>query len=256
MRSAISAAAIFVIVSSPILGDVPFSVGERLLYEGRVLGIMVGTVEGIVQEITEIDGERVYHVVTYTRSSKWVKDVFGYIMDDVIHAYLSVDTLLPVKVERFIREGTFRTHILITIDQVSGRGKWWEQRYDYKNVSGEDKWTPRKPEEKEIHLNPGTTDMVSLGYYVRALKLKPKTTFEISVLDKDKSRLLKPEVARFEKVGVPLGKFDSILVREEEYNVWLWLAKDDSRTLLKSEVTALKLGPFRVNLVASLIERG
>ena len=106
-------------VSQTEAEELPFLVGERASYYVEFGRLKVGTVSAEIIELIEMNGRKVYHILTRSQSTRWVSRIYP--VDNTIHTYIDAHTLLPIKIERFIEEGLTKTHIIIHIDQGKKR---------------------------------------------------------------------------------------------------------------------------------------
>jgi hypothetical protein len=213
----------------------PFSVGEDLHFVIK-WGVVVGGHSTLsVSEIVEISSRPTYHIVSTARSGGMVTAFYK--VQDRNDVWLDQNALVTVRYEKKIREGKFRIEETSHLDQVNHRWKTNSFRID-KN----------KYEEKEGDLPPDALDSFGSLYYVRSLSLEPGQSHTIDVHNSDKVYPLVVNVIKREKVKVPAGKFNTVLVepilrgpgifisKGKKLQVWL---TDDERKMpvrMRSEV--------------------
>lgn len=92
-------------------------VGERLVFQGRWLGVPVGYGWIEVKEITEVEGRSTYHIEAQGHSNEILSALYP--IHDVIHAHLDVETLKPLRFEKHQREGDYHADEVVTFDHAS-----------------------------------------------------------------------------------------------------------------------------------------
>ena len=144
-------------------------VGERLGFHGRWLAIPVGYGWLEVKELVTIDGRSAYHIEVQGHSND-VLSAF-YPIHDVIHSYLDVDTLRPLRFEKHQREGRYRADEVVTFDYTRRIAVY----HSLLNQST-----------KEIQIPEDTQDLISALYWFRAQPLRPNTTLQLNLYTDEK----------------------------------------------------------------------
>ena len=91
-------------------------VGERLDFQGRWFGIPVGYGSFEVKEIVAIEGRQAYHIEVQMHSNTLLSKFYP--IRDIVHSYLDVETLKPLRFEKDQREGHYRAHEIVTFDHT------------------------------------------------------------------------------------------------------------------------------------------
>jgi len=92
-------------------------VGERLAFQGRWLSFPVGHGWIEVKEITEVEGRRAYHIEVQGHSNELLSAFYP--IHDILHGYLDVETLKPLRFEKHQQEGHYRADEVVTFDHAS-----------------------------------------------------------------------------------------------------------------------------------------
>ncbi len=210
------------------------------LYEDLRFVIKWGVITGgysslSVQGIERVDGRDAYHLVEEAKSSGFV-DTF-YKVRDRHDIWLDVQSLTTLRYDKKVREGSYRIEESVILDQVCHRYKLHSFRVD-KNTY----------EDKEGPIPPDVLDPLGSLYYVRNIPLEPGQTYSVDVHSGEKVYPLVVSVKKRERVKVPAGKFDTLLVepllrgpgvfisKGKKLEVWL---TDDARRMpvkMRSEV--------------------
>ena len=202
-----------------------FRVGETLEYDIRWMGIGVGTGTLEVKEIVPIEGKNAYHVVVATRSNRFLSTFYP--VEDEIHSYVDVETLLPYKFRKIQHEGRYRADEEMVYDQANHKATY----HSFRNNST-----------KEMEIPPNVQDSLSTLFYFRTLPLEMGKSVFIDVNADEKNwrlevKLLKLGLLKlFAKKEVPalltepLAKFHGVFIRKGRMQIWFSL--DEKRTPL------------------------
>jgi hypothetical protein len=209
------------------VADPPFGAGERLAFEIKYGFISAGTaVLGIPRTVME-RGHECYHIVSLAESNP-VFSVF-FTVRDVAESFLDVRELVPRRFEKRLREGDFRAHDLVFYDH--------------------DRHIARYPKKGDriVPISTGAQDILSSLYYVRMMDLQVGRSVFIENHADTKNYPLEIKVLRRERVKVPAGEFDCIVVEpvmkgaglfSHKGRLTVWLADNEARVpvLMKSKV--------------------
>jgi len=216
--------------------NMPWDVGEKLTFAVRWGVITGGYANMQVREKLELGGRETYRIVTQARSAPFF-DVF-YRVRNNIQSYIDVEYLHSVRYERNIREGDYERDS-VTI-------------YDHdREVAYEDG--------ERFDISRHCQDVLSSLYYLRTKNLEVGETYEFNVGTSRKDWPLYVEVLRRERIRVPAGTFDTLVVkpylREEGIfkargDLKVWLTDDERKhpVLMRSRI---KVG----SISAALIEK-
>ena len=218
----------------------PFKVPEKFIYDLTWAGIKAGTAS---LELTN-DGDRV-KIVSTAQSAGWVS-VF-YTVDDRIESILSHNPSFssigqPVRYRIKIREGKHRRDKEVIFDRSNNKANY----RDY-----------LKNEKKEFDVPPSVFDPISSFYYLRTLKLTVGEPVYVTIFDSKKVWNVEVQVLRKERVTLPTGTFNTIVVkpnmksegifyRKGEILIWL---TDDAKRIPVQLQTKVAVGHVTATLV-------
>lgn len=221
-------------------GETPaFQIPEVLNYDLTWTGIKAGEASLAVRE----DGDGI-RIISTARSAKWVS-VF-YVVDDRVESSVVKNGAAPVIGPPLhyllrLREGRHRKNKEVIFDVKKAKAVY---------IDHLDK------EKKEFTVPAVVFDPLSSFYYLRTLKLEVGKPVYVTVFDSKKVWNVEVQVLRKERVEVPAGRFDTILVRpmmksegffSRRGEIYIWLTDDDRKipVLLKTKV---KIGSVNASL--------
>ncbi|MCK4408590.1 MAG: DUF3108 domain-containing protein, partial [Candidatus Eisenbacteria sp.] len=170
----------------------PFGVGEKLSFEIRYGFVSAGTATLGIPEIVTERGYECYRIVSLAESNSFFSVFFT--VRDVAESYLDTRELVPRRFEKRLREGDFRAHDLVLFDH--------------------DRHVALYPERDNrlVPISVGAQDVLSSLYYVRMMDLTVGRSVFIENHADKKNYPLEIKVLRKERVEVPAGRFDCIVV--------------------------------------------
>ncbi len=209
------------------IGVPPFGVGERLRFEIKYGFISAGTATlGIPETVTE-RGYECYRIVSVAQSNSFFSAFFT--VRDVAESYLDTRELLPRRFEKRLREGDFRAHDIALFDH--------------------DRHVAFYPKQggRLVPMSAGAQDILSSLYYVRMMDLTVGQSGFIDNHADKKNYPLEISVLRKERVKVPAGRFDCLVVEPKmrgaglfshQGRLTVWLTDDAARipVLMKSKI--------------------
>lgn len=209
----------------PRVENKAFAVGEHLVFEIAYKFIKAGTATMSIPDTQWVHGRPCYHVVTTARSNKFFDSLFK--VRDRVETFIDMEGLFPWKFEKHIREGKYRTHRTIEYDQLNQR-----VIYNKKDT---------------LAVPPFVQGVLSSFYYVRVLPLEVGKSLDIDNYGDGKMYPLKVMVHKKQRVEVPAGTFNCIVVEpairgkgifNQKGRMAIWLTDDDRRipVLMKSKV--------------------
>lgn len=210
-------------------GAVPAAAGpripEKLTYHLSWTGIAVGTAE---QEI--LDRGDAVRIVSSARSNGWLSTFFP--VDDRTESILDKVGPFPGRTRGFrmlfkeghrVRDREIRFYPLgmnaLFLDHQNG-------------------------DQARVALEPETFDIYSSFYYLRHQALQPGRSLYVNVLDGKTPRRIEVRVLRRERIKVPAGEFDTLVIEpmvqpegvfEGKRGVCIWLTDDDRRIPVKAQ---------------------
>jgi hypothetical protein len=212
----------------------PFDLGERLNYEiawGNFAS--VGRASFEVRQKGYLNERRVFQFAAEASSVGAARAVIN--INDQLVSVADADTLEPLKSDTRLREGR-------RVKQVTAEYDWTTKRVKLTNGT-------------EINIQPGTLDLLSLFYAIRAAELKLGSVYKFSFLDAN-HRVYSVAVRanKTETIGGPLGareclQLDVMTPDKTQLVAQAWLT-NDARRLPLYLVTRLRFGELRFQLVS------
>jgi hypothetical protein len=220
---------------APVSGASAFEVPERLEYSVWWGIIKAGN---SILEIGKGE-EGTFKIMSTTWSSKFIS-IF-YKVEDRIEINVDSSTYLPYDYYLNLREGRHRKERQITYYQKEGK-------IILDNVHD------RKVEEFKIEGS--IYDPLSAFYAVRTMDLEIGKSQFLRVFDNGKIYDVEVQVLKKEKIEIPAGTFDTIIVKPilksegifmRKGDVFIWLTDDEKRVPVKIE-SEVKIGAINVVL--------
>ena len=205
-------------------------VGERLNFHGRWLAIPVGFGWIEVKDVVEIEGRQAYHIEAQGHSND-VLSTF-YPIHDVVHSYLDVQTLEPLRFEKQQHEGHYRSEEVVTFNPDTHVAT-------YRSLLN--------GSVKEIPLPPTFQDLISALYWFRAQPIQGPVMLTLDLYTDEKiyqTELSVSSPVQFEllKRGTfsclvvePKASFKGLLVKRGR--IWAYLTDDALRLPLMVRAT-------------------
>lgn len=218
-----------------------FGVGERFEFSVGYGMINAGTAVMEIPDMVKVDGRKCFHIVSTAQSNKFFSVFFK--VDDKVESFMDVYGLYSLRYDKHIREGKFKTDMSMTFDQDKHLALYY---------SGRD--TFQVPDYVQ--------DVLSAFYFVRTQDLQVGKSILVDNHTDKKTYPLEVKVLRKEKVKVPAGEFNCVVVEpilktpgifEQKGSLTVWLTDDEVKmpVLMKSkvfigsistELTSYKLG--------------
>ncbi len=212
---------------APVALPVPFKAGENLDY--RVLfskyAVNAAKIEISVVEERDFFGRKAWHFRAMAHTMDTTRALFA--IDDQFDSYTAADNLCSIQYEMYLHEqGKAQTNLF----RMTSDGE------------------PAPADATAVRVAPGTRDAIGFLYDLRAADWQRAPEFKAPVFD---GRRLYDAVARVDTpdgtVTVPAGNFPAQRIAIKLFDhgkeltdtrLWLWLAKDASRTpvLVEAEV--------------------
>ncbi len=197
-------------------GGVPFRVGERNTYQAKVNFINAGTATMSVEGIETIRGRPAYHTVFDVRGR-----VLMFHVNDHYESWFDTTSLVSL-------------HHVQHIDESKNSA---DRTYDF--------YPERKVYVRNGVENPSVAEPLDEGsfvYFMRSVPLEVGKTYEFNrYYHVDRNPVI-IQVVRKERIKVPAGEFDAIVVKpiikskglfSENGEAEVWFSDDSSRTLLR-----------------------
>lgn len=220
--------------------ELPFAVGEKLVYNARWLMFDAGRVEMEVSQLVAEDGRKLMNFMLRTTTTNAVASVFT--MDDYFWASYDTERNLPEKLIVKIRESTTKKDKFIDFIHDGGIA--------VVVING------REPVLKE--LDPKAQNFLTSGYFTRTKPLKVKDRYTFPVFEDNKNYNAVMEVLKKSRIRLMGGEVDTILVQAKlkfEGAFWgtgkilFWLTDDKYKIPVK-----IKLKMWAGTITATLVK--
>ena len=203
---------------------VPFGEGELLTFAIQYGLIYAGDATLEIRNIAVLDSARTYHVISTARTSRAFDHVFK--VRDRHDSFMDYDNLFSLSFEKHLREGKFKKDEKVIFDQKNHLAIY---------------------PTKKIPIPPNTQDFLSALYYARTLTLDVGEAIALANHTGGKNYPIYVKVLRRERVRVPAGEFDCLVVEpvlqttslfENKGKLTIWVTDDKVKmpVLLRSKV--------------------
>ncbi len=220
---------------SPATGLTPsgFGPGERLVYDVDWGMINAGTSELSIMDTLRCDEYLCYHLLSRANTNAFVSAFFR--VDDRVESMMDVNGLFSRGFEKHLHEGSYREDRWFGIDQ--------ERQVVYQLESEAN----TKYAADTISVNRGVQDILSALQYVRHMDFRPGDEIHLQTVDNFKPYELVVKVHRRERIKVPAGRFNCLVVEplmkstglfKAKGKMTIWLTDDERRlpVLMKSKI--------------------
>jgi len=217
--------------TEPAAQSRPFAVGERLTYSAKVNFLHVGTGTMTVVGIDTVRGHMTFHTAF---------DVHGrmlfYSVNDHYESWFDTTTLASLRYKQNIDEGSYERERVFEM---------FPERQTFSENG--------KPEEPGVSL---PLDDGSFIYFVRTLSLDLGQSYEFNRYFRPDRNPVRLQVLRKERIKVPAGEFDAIVVRpaikskgifSENSKAEIWFSDDSLRLMLRMK-SGLPFGTLQLEL--------
>jgi len=210
---------------------VPFGIGERLTYDVKFGALKVGSGSMEVAGIENIRGRDAWHTVFRIKGG-----TFFYKVNDLLESWFDTSTLASLRHVQDFQEG--------------GRDR--ERKYEI---------FPERAVYQEEGKNelPSVSEPLDDGsflYFIRTVPLEVGQTYTFDRYFRPDRNPVKIVVLRKERVEVPAGTFDAIVIRpiikskgifSDKGEAQIWLSDDDRRMMLQMK-SKLSFGSLNLYL--------
>lgn len=204
----------------------PFAVGERMEYEVRFGPIKVGNGHMEIVALENIRGRDAWHTAFWVQGG-----TFFYKVNDVYESWIDTATFSSLRFIQQLEEGT---------SEKERRYEIYPDRDVYFEMH---KKPPREHASAHQPLDDG-----SFLYFIRTIPLVVGQTYDFHRYFRPDRNPVRIRVLRKEKVTVPAGTFNAIVVQpvikttgifSEHGQALIWLSDDDRKIMLqlKSKVS-------------------
>lgn len=204
-----------------IVDNKAFSVGEQLVYSVDYGFIHAGTAIMTIEKLVNVQGRDCYYITSLALSSPSFS--FFFKVEDLVVSYLDKDGIFSWRTEKHIREGKYRAERLYDLDQWRGVAR---------NVVKGD----------TVMIPPFIQDALSALYFSRTQPFREGDDIQIPHFDNGKLYNMTVRVHKKEKIKVPAGTFQTILVEplmasegifKHKGQMQIWLTNDQKRIPVK-----------------------
>ena len=213
---------------------VPWKIGEYFQFSIDWSGLNGGNALMQVQNMQTVDGRRTWRIVTKAESNSFVSKFYK--VRDRAESFVDAESLYTRRFEKHIREGSYKKDLSVRFDQENRKAIYQDG--------------------KSYEVAPQVQDVLSAFYYVRTLPLPDGATIVIPTHDNEKTYDMVVNVIRRERVEVPAGKFDCVLVEpvlksegifKSRGQMYVWLS-DDERRIPVQVKSRVPIGSISVSL--------
>lgn len=217
-----------------------FKMPETLKYDLIWAGVKAG--EAVLEIKEEGDDIR---ITSTSESAKWVS-IF-YTVRDRIESRVSKNSSgqvigQPVNYRLSLREGRHRKNKEVRFDHAKSKAMY----IDYIDN-----------EEEEFEIPGFIFDPLTSFYFLRTVDLEVGKSVYVPVFDNKKVWNVEVRVLRRERIKVPAGEFETIVIKPlmksegiffRKGDIYIWLTDDEKRIPVKMK-TKIKIGSITANLV-------
>lgn len=215
-----------------------FEVGEYLLFTLRWGLIHGGYSTMAVDRIEKINGRDAYVIISKARTNSFFDAFFK--VRDVNTSWLDTESLCSHRFYKDISEGKYKRKRKMDYDQVAGILKVYKKNGIH-----------------EMEIPPFVLDVLGAMYYIRAQTFDVGDEFSIEVNTGKKNWPLIVKVLRRQRVKVPYGVFDCLVVVpqllgegifETKGNITVWMTDDERHMPVKMK-TKVQVGSLTADLI-------
>ncbi|HZI40262.1 MAG TPA: DUF3108 domain-containing protein [Gemmatimonadaceae bacterium] len=219
---------------SAVHAKVPFGVGEKMEYDVKFGFVRVGNAHMEVVGLENLRGRPAWHTAFYVRGGN-----FMYRVNDVYESWMDAETLSSLRFIQELEEG----------------GKETERRFEIYPERSIFVQTSKKPNKEEASVSQPLDDG-SFLYFLRTIPLEVGKTYDFKRYFRPDRNPVRIRVLRKERVKVPAGTFDAIVVQpviktkgifSENGHAEVWLS-DDERHIMLQLKSKLSFGSLNLYL--------
>lgn len=209
-----------VLTSAAKRAKVPFGAGERMEYDVKFGAIRVGNAHMEVVALDNLRGHLAWHTAFWVQGGN-----FLYRVNDVYESWMDAESLSSLRFVQELEEG----------------GKDTERRYEIYPERAVFIQTSKKPAIEEASVKQPLDDG-SFLYFIRTIPLVVGQTYDFDRYFRPDRNPVRIRVLRRERVQVPAGTFDAIVVQpviktkgifSENGHAEIWLTDDDRHIMLQ-----------------------
>ncbi len=221
--------------------------GEELRYQGRWIGLHVGSGTITAKEMATIQNREAIHLVAEGRTNEVLSKFYP--IQDEIHSYVDSKTLQPLQFEKKQREGRYRSDERVIFNPEKSEA-------EYESLLNGEK--------KPVRFTPPIYDLLAAIYWFRNQPLDPNTEKSIDLYSDEKiyhTKIAVGDLVNLELRGrgtfqtflvEPKTAFKGILVKRGR--LWGYLTPDRRRLPLMIKATT-PWGPMSAVLDEESIQK-
>jgi uncharacterized protein DUF3108 len=211
----------------------PFAPGERLTYDVQFGAVKAGTGSMEVRGIDTVRGREAFHTVFRINGG-----VPGYRVDDTFESWFATDDMSSLRFNQDQNEGK---------RDRERRYEIYPERREYDDLADKN---PAQPSVAQ------PLDEGSFVYFIRTVPLEVGRTYDFPRYFKPDRNPVTLRVVRRERVTVPVGTFDAIVIQpviktkgvfSEDGRAEVWLSDDEHRMILQMK-SRLSFGSINLYL--------
>lgn len=196
-----------------------FGPGERLVFSVEYGIVKAGSATLSVTGPEQYEGLMAYRITANARSNPAFSAFFR--VNDTNSALLDIVQLHTLHFSKNLEEGDYRSSEDVLFDQEAGTAFYPEEDDE---------------EERLVSIPPHALDVLSCMYYARTLPLEVGEVYTMDCHTDNDNYPLQVTVVREERIRVPAGTFDCILVKPElrsegifdqQGEILVWMTNDD-----------------------------
>lgn len=176
-----------------------FPVGERMEYSVTWGGARIGRSVLTIEAIDTIAGRETYRATLQTEGGPPF-----YRLEDRLTSWIQPKPFATVRFDQKLRQGGYRRDRRHLMDLA-------EQTYTRYDLDG-DRYAAHE-EEADVDIPTGAMDEVAYFFFVRLSELEVGERYEYELYFKESGNPVVLEVLRRERIRVPAGTFNTIVVR-------------------------------------------
>jgi len=227
----------FLSAKSSLLQASPFEVGEKLEYTLTWGEIPAGFTVMEITERVKSDGKDAYHIVSSTRSNKFVSSFYK--VNSVIDSYVDILKINTLKVQITEHTGRRKRHQIMLFDPGKGAVR----------ISSNGA--------ESVHKVPSDVyDSVSVIYYLRTQELSPGKQIRVNTFSNAKLYDVTIDVLKRETLTIDSKSFDTIKVHslimdnalfKSKGETFIWLTDDEQKVPVRIQ-TRIQAGSINATL--------
>lgn len=223
-------------------------VGESLTIEAKYFGVTVGKIILNTMPMKYVGAKKAFHFNVNLTSAPFYKWVYE--ISDQLDCYVEEESFKPLKYMLVQRESKQNVDDLQLFDNDKLKAF-----YRYKKFKKKDK--SEFNESKEEFVPRFYQDSFSILYFLRGFNFSSQTSFEIPIVTRGKSWVLKAVVDKKEEINTPIGKRQAYKINATTHypgvlsskgEATFWFSADEQRQLLKF-AAKVKLGTIEGDII-------